>query len=642
MAFRTVAPYGSWKSPLTAKMVAAGEIGLEQVRLDGKDIYWIERRPQENGRKVIVRRSSDGRIADVTPPGFNARTRVHEYGGGDYAVRSGTIVFSNFADQRLYLQIENAAPRPVTPTGSLRFADGIIDARRTALFCVREDHGSGGEPSNSIVKMALDSENIGTVLASGNDFYSSPRLSPDGSRMAWLTWNHPNMPWDGTELWQANVDSDGSLIGAIRVTGGAGESICQPQWSPSGVLHFISDRTGWWNLYRFSGSQIDPIYSMTAEFGEPHWVFGGSLYAFANETEMLCTYTKDGRACLAILDGVAKTLEPIEFPYSAISSVHANGTHGVFIAASEKEPASVVALDLKTRTSQVLRRSRADNVDSGYLSQPRAVEFSTANSATAHAFFYPPANRDFEAPSTDKPPLVVISHGGPTSASSASLRYGIQYWTSRGIAVLDVNYRGSSGYGRAYREALKGQWGIADVDDCVNGARFLVDGGHVDPKRLAIRGGSAGGYTTLCALTFRETFKAGASHYGISDLEALATDTHKFESRYLDSLIGPYPQRRDLYVARSPIHFTDRLDCPMILFQGLEDKVVPPNQAEKMFEAVRQKKLPVAYVTFPGEQHGFRKAENIQRALEAELYFYSKIFRFELLDPIAPVPIENL
>ena len=636
------APYGSWKSPITADVVAGGEVGLEQVRLDGDDVYWIERRSQEGGRKVIIRRSPDGRVTDVTPPPLNARTRVHEYGGGDYAVSDGTIVFANFTDQRLYVQRVGSPPRPLTPAASLRYADGVIDRRRNLLFCVCEDHTGHGEAINTLVSIDLQGGGAGNVLVSGNDFYSSPRLSPDGSQLAWLTWNHPNMPWDGTELWVGKLNEDKSISDRVRIVGGISESVVQPEWSPEGTLYFVSDRTGWWNLYRCRGRKVEPICPMDAEFGEPQWVFGNALYGFDSESRIICSYAKDGKWYLASIDTVTGELNTVEIPYSAISRIQTGGGRVVLIAASSTEPTSIVSLDLATRDLEVLRRSRELTVDAGYLSAPRAIEFPTEQSLTAYGIFYPPQNRDYVGPADEKPPLLLMSHGGPTSATSTSLRYTVQYWTSRGIAVLDVNYGGSSGYGREYRERLKGQWGIVDVDDCVNGARYLVEAGAVDGNRLAIRGGSAGGYTTLCALTFRDAFKAGASHYGISDLEALAKDTHKFESRYLDGLIGPYPERRDLYVERSPIHFTDRLACPMILFQGLEDKVVPPKQAEEMFEAVRAKGLPVAYLTFEGEQHGFRKAENIKRVLEAELYFYSKVFKFELADPVEPVKIENL
>jgi dipeptidyl aminopeptidase/acylaminoacyl peptidase len=638
----TVSPYGSWKSPISAEVVAAGEVGLEQIRIDGEDIYWIERRAQEGGRKVIVRRSKDESVTDVTPAGFNARTRVHEYGGGDYAVLNGRVIFSNFADQRLYIQEFGSEPRPLTPESASRYSDGHIDARRNLLFCVREDHSGRGEAVNSIARVDLKGGNAGRIIVSGNDFYSSPRLSPDGSRLTWLTWNHPDMPWDGTELWVGKLSEDGVVIEKEKIAGGASESIFQPEWSPDGVLHFISDRTGWWNLYRWRENQVEPLCPMDAEFGQPQWVFGGSFYGFSSDKKIICSYTKNGRDYVAALDTLTRELNDIKLSFTTISQVRVAGDRVVFIGASSTESTSTVSLNLATKEFEVLRRSRETAVDAGYLADPRAVAFPTEVGLVAHGYFYPPRNRDYAAPADEKPPLLVMSHGGPTSSSSASLKYSIQYWTSRGIAVLDVNYGGSSGYGRAYRERLNGQWGVVDVDDCVNGARHLAERGEVDGNRLAIRGGSAGGYTTLCALTFRDAFKAGASHYGISDLEALATDTHKFESRYLDRLIGPYPERRDLYIERSPIHFTERLNCPMILFQGLEDKVVPPNQAEKMVEAVRAKKLPVAYLTFEGEQHGFRKAENIRRVLEAELFFYSKVFGFELADPVEPVEIENL
>ena len=637
-----VSPYGSWKSPITAELVGGAETGLEQLRIDGDDIFWIERRPQEGGRKVIVRRAHDGTTTDVTPIGFNARTRVHEYGGGDYAVLNGKVLFSNFADQRLYVQKIGSAPAPLTSQAAMRYADAQFDQHGKFFYCVREDHTGPGEAVNSIVRLDLSDGGSATIIASGNDFYSSPRLSPANTHVAWLSWNHPNMPWDGTELWVGKISADRDLIEKQRIAGGVDESIFQPEWAPDGTLYFVSDRSGWWNLHRWRDNQVEPLYPMDAEFGQPQWVFGTSLYAFASPTRIVCTYGKDGRDYLATLDTESRTLETIELPFTTISQVRVSGNRVVFVGSSGKESASIVSLDLRTKSFDILKRSREANDLAGYLAIPQAIDFPTEEGLSAHGYFYRPTNRDYAAPENEKPPLLVMSHGGPTSSSSSSLKYSIQYWTSRGIAVLDVNYGGSSGYGRAYRERLNGRWGIVDVDDCVNGARYLVEQDEVDGNRLAIRGGSAGGYTTLCALTFRDVFKAGASHYGISDLEALAKDTHKFESRYLDRLIGPYPKRRDLYVERSPIHFTDRLNCPMIIFQGLEDKVVPPNQAEKMVEAVRAKKLPVAYVTFEGEQHGFRKAENIRRVLEAELYFYSKIFGFELADPVEPVRTENL
>ncbi len=513
------------------------------------------------------------------------------------------------------------------------------------MVCVREDHTvAGREAVNAIVSLDLDGGGDGDaqVLVSGNDFYAAPRLSPDGTRLAWLTWNHPNMPWDGTELWVGELRADGSLGRTERVAGGPAESIFQPEWSPGGVLHFVSDRTGWWNLYRWRDGRIEPLAEMAAEFGLPQWVFGMATYGFASAERIICAYTEGGTDHLAALDTATGRLAPIDTPYAEIGAVRVGPGRALLLAGSPTEPTSLVQLDLATGQCEVLRRSSGVPVDPGYLSPPQPIEFPTEGGLTAHAFFYPPRNPDYVAPPGERPPLLVISHGGPTGATSSTLDLRIQYWTSRGIGVLDVNYGGSTGYGRAYRGRLEGRWGVVDVDDCANGARYLVGRGAVDGDRLIIRGGSAGGYTTLCALTFRDVFQAGASYYGVSDLEALAQETHKFESRYLDRLVGPYPERADLYRERSPIHFTDRLSCPVIFFQGLEDPVVPPSQAEQMVEALRAKGLPVAYVPFEGEQHGFRRAEHIKRALEAELYFYAQVFGFALAEPVEPVPIENL
>ncbi|MCI0336145.1 MAG: S9 family peptidase [Acidobacteria bacterium] len=638
-----VAPYGSWKSPITSDLIVSGTIGLGQIAIDGEDVYWVETRPTEKGRYVIVKRTPDGKTTDITPMPFNARTRVHEYGGGSYAVINGTVYFSNFTDQRLYRQDADSRPRAITPETDLRYADGVIDKVRNRMICIREDHTvAGQEAITMIVGIDLDGEIDQTVLVSGNDFYSSPRLSPDGSHLAWLAWNHPNMPWDGSELWVAEVMKDGSLANKTLVAGGAEESIFQPEWSPDGVLHFISDRTGWWNLYRLREGKIGALCEMKAEFGLPQWVFGMSTYAFESANQIVCAYIEQGFSRLAILDTSTGKLETIESPYMRIEGIRVKSGSALFIAGSPAESTSIVSFDLTTRNFENVRRSSDLNIETDYISIPQSIEFPTENGLTAHAIFYPAANRDFAAPDGELPPLLVMSHGGPTSAASPTFKLSIQYWTSRGIAVLDVNYGGSTGYGREYRERLRGNWGVVDVDDCINGAKYLAERGEVDGNRLAITGGSAGGYTTLCALTFRDVFKAGASHYGVSDLEALEVDTHKFESRYTHSLVAPYPERADLYRERSPIHFTDRLRAPVIFFQGLEDKIVPPNQAEMMVEALSAKKLPVAYVTFEGEQHGFRQAANIKRALDGELYFYSRVFGYEPADEIEPVPIENL
>jgi len=480
------------------------------------------------------------------------------------------------------------------------------------------------------------------ILVAHNNFYSSPRISPDGSSLAWLSWNHPNLPWDGTELWVGKIRSDGSIGARLKVAGGSSESIFQPEWSPDGVLYFVSDRKEWWNLYRYGNYKVEPVCPRNWEFGRPQWLLSMSTYGFESTDCIICTYTSKGVWHLASLDCACGDLEEIETPFTEIWNLRVSSKQAVFCAGSPSQAASIIRFDLESRKFHSLRSSSDIRVDKGYISIPKAIEFPTEHGKTSHAFFYPPQNYDFQAPADELAPLLVKIHGGPTSATSSSLAWDIQYWTSRGFAVLDVNYGGSSGYGRSYRQRLEGQWGIVDVDDCVNGARFLVEQGWVDGERLAIRGSSAGGYTTLCALTFRHTFKAGASYYGISDLEALAKETHKFEARYLDRLVGPYPDRLDIYRQRSPIHYTNLLSCPLILFQGLEDEVVPPNQAEMMLETLKSKGLPVAYIPFEGEQHGFRRAETIKRALDSELYFYSRVFDFELPEPLEPIEIYNL
>ncbi|MGD2147843.1 MAG: S9 family peptidase [Anaerolineae bacterium] len=635
-------PYGSWQSPITATLIASGTLKLLEPRLAGDDTYWIEMRPEEEGRYVIVRRCADGTVNDVTPPPYGARTRVHEYGGGAYLVDGDTVYFSNWHDQLLYRQDPGEDPLPIAPQAGLRYADGVVDRLRGRLVCIREDHTVDGEPANAIVGIDLAGGQEQQVLASGNDFYASPRISPDGSRLAWLTWNHPNMPWNGTELWVSRMRGDGSLQPAELVAGGADESIFQPEWSPSGVLTFVSDRTGWWNLYIHRDGQIEPLVEMEAEFGRPQWVFGLSTYGFVSGQRLVCAYCRNGLWHLASVDTETRQINRIVTRFTELTDVQAHGDHVVFRGGSPTEALSLVQLNLKTGRTEVLRRSTEVQIDTGYLSAPETVDFPTGDGLTAHAFFYPPTNRDYVAVPGERPPLLVVSHGGPTGEATSTLNLEVQYWTSRGIAVLDVNYRGSSGYGRRFRQALEGNWGVADVEDCAEAALHLVEQDRADGGRLIIRGGSAGGYTTLCVLTFRNDFKAGASYFGVSDLEALTSETHKFESRYLDQLVGPYPEARELYYQRSPIHYIEQLSCPVIFFQGLEDKVVPAEQAEMMVAALRTKGVPVAYIAFEGEQHGFRRAQSIKRALEAELYFYSRVFGFELAGPAEAVEIQNL
>lgn len=639
---KQVSPYGSWKSPITPDMVALGVTRLGQIEIEGENIYWCEIRPSEGGRSVIVKYSPDGKTIDVNPPPFNARTRVHEYGGGAYKVNTDMVYFTNFVDQRIYRLKCDEKPLPITPKTALRYADFVFDNYRDRVICVREDHRKqGSEPVNTIVSMNLNGKDNKKIVF-GNDFYSSPRISPDGSHLAWITWNHPHMPWEKTELWIGELSGDNLVKKSMQVAGDLEESVVQPFWSPNSTLHFVSDRNNWWNLYCWNDDEVTPVCSMEAEYATPPWVFALSNYAFKSEDKIVCSYTKNGRWHISQLDTKKDQIEEIQIPYSHISYLHASNRYAVFIGGSSEEVSSVVKLDLETHNIEVLRRSSEISVNQGYLSKPKSIEFPTEEGLTAYAIFYKPYNKEYVAPSDTLPPLLVFVHGGPTSSTSMTWSWSIQFWTSRGFGVVDVNYGGSSGYGRKYRQRLNGQWGVVDIDDCVNAAKYLVNIGEVHGDKLAVRGGSAGGYTTINSLTFRDVFKAGASYYGISDLEVFLKDTHKFESRYLDTLVGPYPERKDLYHNRSAINFLDKLQTPMILFQGLDDKIVPPNQSELIVKALRKKGRPVAYLPFDGEQHGFRQAKNIKRSLEAELYFYSKIFSFKPDITMEPVVIENL
>jgi dipeptidyl aminopeptidase/acylaminoacyl peptidase len=637
--------YGSWRSPITAASIAEGAVGLVEPVPAESTVYWLEQRPAEGGRYVVVRRDAGGAAADAIPAGFNARTRVHEYGGGAYLVHRDMVFFSNFEDQRIYRCEPQGAPEPITPEprekARLRYADGRLTPDGRLIVCVRESH-EGDDVVNELVAFPVDGSRAPSVLASGHDFYSFPRVSPDGKTLAWTTWDHPRMPWDGTELWVAELHGDRVLGDPLLVAGGAQESIFQPEWSADGVLHFVSDRTGWWNLYRRQDGQIEPLAPMEAEFGVPQWVFGLSTYAFLPDGRIACAYGSEGMQRLGLLKpgGVLEELEATHLP-AGLPSLRGRGTTLTYVGASPTAAPAVVSLDVESGALEILATSIEREIDRGYISVPRALEFATEGGLSAHALFYAPANKDFQPPTDDRPPLLVLSHGGPTSQADSALDPRIQFWTSRGFAVVDVNYGGSTGYGRTYRERLRGRWGEVDVADCLNAARHLAAAGEVDGGRLAIRGGSAGGYTTLCALAFHDLFAAGASYYGVADAELLAKDTHRFESRYLDGLIGPYPEAAELYRARSPIHFADQVSCPLILFQGLEDEVVPPSQAEEMVAALEKNRIPYAYLAFEGEQHGFRRAATIIRTLEAELLFYSRILRFEPADSLEPVEIHN-
>jgi dipeptidyl aminopeptidase/acylaminoacyl peptidase len=651
------APFGTWRSPITSELIVAGSIGLGPLLLKDNRLLWTESRPTEAGRNVLCQAelaansSEEIKITELNPAPFNVRTRVHEYGGGAFQVTDPSVYAVNYADQRIYRL--NAEATPLTPEAAYRYADFILDPTRNRLITIREDHSNPAapEPKNELVAIDLTTQTQ-TILATGHDFYASPSLSPDGKLLVWLTWDHPRMPWEGTELWIAALNPDGSLTEPALIAGSPSESIFQPLWCPNGKLYFVSDRTGWWNLYRWHSSnlednpthpgELEAICPKNAEFGQPQWVFGMSSYGLRNAQELITSYSENGVQKLASLNLNSLVLTEIPTPYTSIAGLRVGDRTIAFLGGSATHPTALVTLDLITLELTVIRQATQLSIDPKYLSIPEPIEFPTENGLTAHAFYYPPTNGDFAANSDDRPPLLVKSHGGPTAATEASFNLRVQYWTSRGFGILDVNYGGSTGYGRAYRQRLDGNWGIVDVADCANGAKYLAEQGRVDGDRLVIDGSSAGGYTTLAALAFTNVFKAGASYYGVSDLTVLATDTHKFESRYLDSLIGPYPEQADLYKARSPINAIDRLSCPIIFFQGDEDKIVPPNQAELMVNALKEKGLPVAYLLFEGEQHGFRKAENIRRAIDGEFYFYSRVFGFKPAEELPVVTIANL
>lgn len=657
----TIAPYGSWKSPITAQRLAAGTRPLAAPQIDGEQVYWLEGQAGEGGRVAAVRAEPNGCGVVVTPAPFNVRSRVHEYGGGALLVAGGTLYFSNFSDNLVYCQHGDAAPQALTANPQQRHADFVLDPRRQRLIAVREDHSRPGEEArNSLVAIALPGEggeggaqsgpsgpsgasgpSRPSELAAGFDFYAAPRLSPDGRQLAWLCWRHPHMPWEASELWLAEVAESGELVQPRRIAGGADESLCQPLWSPRGELFVVSDRTGWWNLYRVVGETLHAVCTMQAEFGRPQWVFGQAMFGFTGSDEIVAIAIEQGLSRLLRVDLASGRAQAIETPFTDLDDLRAGPGWVVALAGSPLLPQQVVRIDAASGMSHVLRRSIDALPDAAEVSVPERLSYPSQGGRLAHAFFYPPRNRDFEAPAGSLPPLMVISHGGPTSMSTCTLRLSIQYWTQRGFAVLDVNYGGSSGFGRAYMTLLKGQWGVVDVDDCVAGARHLAAQGRVDADRMAIRGGSAGGFTTLCALAFHRVFKAGASYYGVSDLKGLDADTHKFESRYTAWLVAAEPDRERLYAERSPALHADLISCPVIFFQGLDDKVVLPAQSELMVAALKARGIPVAYLAFEGEGHGFRRKETIARTLEAEAWFYARVFGFELADAVEPVEVHS-
>ena len=641
-------PFGSWRSPVTAASLVATNTGLASVQLDGDDTWWIESRSTDGGRSVLVRRTPDGEQRDVVGAPFNVRSRVHEYGGGAYTVRDGLVLFVDFTDQRVRrLDPDGGEARPITPEGEWRYGDLRIDAARGVAYAVREDHSGDGEPRNTLVRLDLDgpNEDGGTVLVDGTDFVVGPELSPDGDRLAWLEWDHPHMPWEESRIGLGTLDDAGRLTTRTVWAAEPGVSFGEPRWAPDGRLVFLCDRSGFANLYAadVAAPRREPtsLLPLDREFGGPQWQLGASSFGFTAAGRVVCRWLEDGFGRLGVLDPDGG-LTVIRTGATAYTEVAVQGERVAVLAGFADAPAGVGLIEPTDGSCDFVRRSSDQEVDTRYHSSPEPVTWHNAQGDAVHGFYYPPVNADFRAPAGELPPLIVCSHGGPTGMSPPMLQPDYQYWTSRGIALLDVNYGGSTGYGRAYRERLQGNWGIVDVEDCTSGALAMAEQERADATRLVIHGGSAGGYTTLAALTFRDVFAAGASHFGISDLSALARDTHKFESRYPLGLVGPYPEAQEVYDARSPIKHVDQLSSPMILLQGTEDKVVPPDQATLMADTLRAKGIAVALVMFEGEAHGFRQGDNIMAALEAEAYFLSRVLGFTLADDVPVVPIDNL
>ncbi len=646
---KTTLPYGTWPSPITPELIVKGSATPNEAWTDKGDIWWSESRPDEAGRIQVVR-FSGGIKRDMLPEGYSARTRVHEYGGGAWWVDRGVLFFSNWEDQRIYRIVDGAPPQPITPEptqpAGWRYADGRVTADGTLMFCVREDHTGEGEARNEIVVLPTDRSSEPIVVVSGRDFVSDPRPSPDGSTLAWIAWDHPNMPWDTTELWHGSIKRDApsvSIESQERLAGEDSESVVQPLWGPNNDLYVISDRTNWWNIYAVRDvDDLTPLHPVEAEVAPPQWIFGRPSYTFATDGTLFSTWT-EGTTTKVLRVDPNKDSRVFDIPRAGLSSLRGLGSGFAAIATSVDHEPEVVSYWFAddTVSETVVGASRDLGLDPAIISRAEAISYPSEDGRTSHAFYYPPTNSDVVGLDDEEPPLLVMSHGGPTSAVSGSFNPAIQFWTSRGIGVVDVNYGGSTGYGRAYRELLYGNWGIVDVEDCCAAADYLVSRGLADPDRLAIRGGSAGGYTTLAALAFKDTFGAGGNLFGVSDIAALAEDTHKFESRYEAQLVGPWPEAADLYRERSPINHLDGFNCPLITFQGLEDVVVPPAQSKAIMDALEERGIPNAYLEFEGEQHGFRRAENIITVFNAELSFYGQVFGFEPAGDIAPVVISH-
>lgn len=651
--------YGEWSSPITARLVASNIASHSQIQALDEEIYWLESLPEENNRHVIVcQRMEQGKARGeariITPPDFNIRSQVHEYGGGAYLITQNekklkTAFFCNFEDQRVYKQvIDEGPPEPLSPEGPYRYADFCLDKKHQRLLAVRENYTQmqkhlSDYPENEIVIIDIQSGET-DVLIRGADFFSSPRISPDGKKLCWLCWNHPQMPWDGTECWVAELNEYGLPISGVKAAGDTDESVFQPQWSPDNTLHFISDRSGWWNLYRqTTANEAEALCSMEAEFGRPQWIFGQSCYDFDEENNIVCCYNQNGfwRLTKLNIKNGSNELLYHEETFADIGFVKSFGNQCVFVASFADKAEEIHFYDFEQQHNTALKSAHPLPIDKAYISKAESISFKVKDDSDVQGFYYPPSNKDYII-SDSPPPLIIKSHGGPSSATNSALDLSLQFWTSRGFAVFDVNYRGSTGFGRAFREKLKNGWGKIDVEDCISAAEHLVAINKADKNRLIIRGSSAGGYTTLCTLTFKDTFKAGASYYGISDIKTLAEDCHKFESCYVENLMGPLPEQKDLYYERSPIHFPEQLSCPIIFFQGSKDHVVPRNQARTMVSELKKKNLPVAYVEFEDEYHGFRQTKNIIQSLENELFFYRKVLGFRNPEDLPEVDIFNL
>ena len=640
MSPRASAPYGGWTSPFSIDLLVAGRVSLNEVWFDSPDtLVWVESRPEDAGRQTLVRWTAAAGAVDIGPEGMNVRTRVHEYGGAPSLVVGDLVVVSDFATGRLHRVAPDRSSDPITPDRPWRFADLQHDPARNRLIAVREDHEGDGEAINTIVAVPLDGGDV-EVLVEGRDFYAAPRLSPDGTRLAFLAWDHPNLPWDGTELFVATIGDDGRPGSVEHVAGSASDWISQPRWSPDGILHFVAEPAGWMNLQRSIDGRVEALTDEAAEFASPDWQFGYRNYAFAGDGSIVAIGRSRGRDQLYRID--EHGARSLDLPFTELAAMDVSGDRVVLLAASPVDFNSVVLADLRDGSREVIRSSSSATFQPDQVSVPELVEFPTTGGLTAFGYYYPPVNPGFEGTATERPPLIVTSHGGPTSSAFGGLTMTTQLFTSRGFAVLDVDYGGSTGYGRDYRKRLEGQWGIVDVDDCVAGARFLAERGDVDGARLAVRGGSASGYTTLCALAFQNVFGAGISYFGIGDLLAFARETHKFESRYLDRLLGPLPEAESIYRERSPNNYAGQIRCPVLILQGKEDRVVPPAEAERIVDALWERRIPHAYLLFEGEDHGFRKADSLTRSFEGELSFLAQVFGFSPADQIEPIRVEGL